>query len=181
MHQVLTIFMTFAGLSLLAFGGGNVVLPQVETDVVSRHHWISSIEFVHLYALGQLAPGPSAMYMSGIGFIVAGVPGALAAGVGFIFPSTVLMIVINSLEHVDRWRTSPWRHAMSVGMAPAAIGLVAAGAFRLAQIESTVVQGWQILVVAGIALVVLGLTMWTKVNPALMVLGGGIIAVVTFG
>ena len=138
MHQVLTIFMTFAGLSLLAFGGGNVVLPQVEKDVVSRHHWISSIDFAHLYALGQLAPGPSAMYMSGIGFIVAGVPGALAAGVGFIFPSTVLMIVINSLEHVDRWRNSPWRHAMSVGMAPAAIGLLAAGAFRLARIESTV-------------------------------------------
>ena len=180
MHQVPTIFMMFAGLSLLAFGGGNVVLHQVEKDVVTRHHWITGDEFVHLYALGQLAPGPSAMYMSGIGFVVAGVPGALAAGIGFILPSTVLMMVLNSLEHIDRWRTSPWRHALAVGMAPAAIGLVAAGAIRLAQIEVTVVHGWQILVVAAIALGVIALTMWTKLNPALMVLGGGMVAVFAF-
>ena len=65
-------------------------------------------------------------------------------------------------------------------MAPAAIGLVAAGAIRLAQIEMTVVHGWQILVVAAIALGVIALTMWTKLNPALMVLGGGMVAVFAF-
>jgi len=48
----------FALLSLLAVGGGAAVLPEMKETVVGQHHWLTDTQFVHVYSLGQVAPGP---------------------------------------------------------------------------------------------------------------------------
>lgn len=51
----------FGQLSLLAFGGGNTILPEMQRAVVDVHHWMSAQEFSALFALAQAAPGPNMM------------------------------------------------------------------------------------------------------------------------
>ncbi len=67
----------FAQLSLLAFGGGNSILPEMQRQVVQVHQWMTARDFAALYALAQAAPGPNMLVSALIGQRVAGIPGAL--------------------------------------------------------------------------------------------------------
>ena len=62
----------FSQLSLLAFGGGNTILPEMQRQVVDVHHWMSAHEFTALFALAEAAPGPNMMIVSLVGWHVAG-------------------------------------------------------------------------------------------------------------
>ena len=69
----------FSELSLLAFGGGNTVLPEMHRRTVDVYHWMTNGEFVALYALAQAAPGPNMMVVPLIGWHVAGWQGLLVS------------------------------------------------------------------------------------------------------
>jgi chromate transporter len=169
--DLLSLLWLFLGMSLLAVGGGNATLPEIEHQVVHVHHWMSAGEFVHVYSLGQLAPGPSTMYTSGLGYVVAGVAGGIVAGLAFLLPSSLLMLTVGSAA--ARWRQSPWKRAVSAGLAPVTIGLMAAGTLRLAVAEETLARGAEVLLAVALALAVAALAHRTRISPALLVLGAG--------
>jgi len=87
----LELFLTFAYLGLSSVGGAWAVLPEMQRQVVGVNHWVSDGAFADAYALAQLAPGPNMFYVLAIGYQVAGLSGALAAGVGMIVPTAVLL------------------------------------------------------------------------------------------
>ena len=58
---LLALVLIFAELSLLAFGGGNTILPDMRRQVVDVHHWMTNQQFTSLFALAQAAPGPNLM------------------------------------------------------------------------------------------------------------------------
>ena len=62
----------YAQLSLMAFGGANALIPEMQRQVVDVHHWMSAPAFAALYALAQAAPGPNMMVVSLIGLRVGG-------------------------------------------------------------------------------------------------------------
>ena len=97
----------FAQLSLLAFGGTNSVLPEMQRQVVEVHPWISAQEFASLFALAQAAPGPNMLVVTLIGWRVAALPGALVTTLGVAGPSSVLTFVSFKLWH--RSRDAAWR------------------------------------------------------------------------
>ena len=78
----------FSQLSLLAFGGGNTILPEMQRQVVDVHHWMSAHEFTALFALAQAAPGPNMMIVSLVGWHVAGWSGLLVASLAKFGPSS---------------------------------------------------------------------------------------------
>jgi chromate transporter len=116
----------FGRLSLLVFGGGNTVLPEMQREVVQVHGWMSASEFASLFALAQAAPGPNLMVVSLIGYRVAGVAGALISTLGIIVPSSILTMVLVSFWH--RFREARWRQVVQAGLVPVTIGLLAASA-----------------------------------------------------
>ncbi|WP_163574374.1 chromate transporter, partial [Klebsiella pneumoniae] len=67
----------FTQLSLLAFGGGNTILPEMQRQVVDIHHWMSAREFSTMFAVAQAAPGPNMMIVTLVGWHVAGWQGVL--------------------------------------------------------------------------------------------------------
>ena len=154
----------FARLSLLAFGGGNTVLPEMQREVVDVHHWMTATDFSSLFALAQAAPGPNLMVSTLIGFTVAGVPGALVATACVIGPSSLLTIVTVSAWH--RFRDAPWRQVVQAGITPVTVGLVAATAALLAQ---TADRNW---LLAAVTLAVAAARRATKLHP-LWLLGAG--------
>ena len=77
MSTLTELALVYAQLSLLAFGGANAVIPEMQRQVVDVHHWMTAREFAGLYALAQAAPGPNMMVVSLVGWRVAGVLGRL--------------------------------------------------------------------------------------------------------
>ena len=67
----------FTQLSVLAFGGGNTILPEMQRQVVDVHGWMTAADFSALFALGQAAPGPNLMVVTLVGWHVAGWSGML--------------------------------------------------------------------------------------------------------
>src|SRR5512146_982606 len=83
--------LVFAPLSLLSFGGGNAVLPDIAQQSIAVHHWTSEREFADLFALSRAAPGPGSMLATLIGWKIAGIAGALVATIAFYLPSALLV------------------------------------------------------------------------------------------
>ncbi|HEY7851547.1 MAG TPA: chromate transporter [Caulobacteraceae bacterium] len=121
----------FAGLSLVAFGGANAVLPEIQRQSVSLHHWMSDKEFAALFAIAQAAPGPNFMISTLVGWKAAGIPGALIATLAMCAPSCLLTFWV--VKAWDRYRDAPWRHALAGGLAPVTVGLVVSSAWLLSR------------------------------------------------
>lgn len=152
----------FAQLSLLAFGGTNSVLPEMQRQAVEVHGWISAQEFASLFALAQAAPGPNMLVVTLIGWRVAALPGALVTTLGVAGPSSVLTFVTFRLWH--RSRDATWRKLVQAGLMPVTAGLVMAGAALL--IRTTSVD-WG---TAGITIAAAGVFLFSRLHP-LVVLG----------
>ena len=171
MSDVWVLLAIFLRLSLLAFGGGNTVLPEMQHEVVEVHHWMTAQDFASLFALAQAAPGPNLMVCTLIGFRVAGLAGAAAATLGIIGPSTALTIVAYSVW--NRFRDKAWRGVVQAGLLPVTVGFVAATA---AVIVRSAAASW---LLAGITLAVTAAAMVSKVHPLWLLGAGALLGVLT--
>ena len=93
--NLLNLFVSFAKVGVLTFGGGYAMIPILEREIVDRQGWASSEELMDYYAVGQCTPGVIAVNTATfIGRKVAGIPGGIAATAGVVFPSVVIISVI---------------------------------------------------------------------------------------
>ena len=123
------LFLAFAGLSLQAFGGA---VAHIERTVVRRKRWLTAHEFLGLYGISQVLPGPT-----GISFCVLfgdrlfGVRGAIAAVSGFLLLPAVIVLAITAL--FQQYQHLPQVQGALHGMGAAAVGVIASAALRLAR------------------------------------------------
>ena len=157
----------FALLSVLAVGGGAAVLPEMKETVVGQHHWLTDQQFVHVYSLGQVAPGPNMLMVQIIGDRVAGTKGALVALFAFFLPASILTFATGKLW--DRLGDWPWRESIQRGLAPISIGLMLAGTITIARIAVTDPR------TIALALAVTAILLWRKINPAYLILGSAVL------
>ena len=95
MKELLEMFLTFARIGGLTFGGGYAMLPMLQKEVVEHRHWATEDELMDYYAVGQCTPGVIAVNTATfIGYRQRGVIGAIAATLGVVFPSIVIITVI---------------------------------------------------------------------------------------
>jgi chromate transporter len=133
----------------LSYGGGFVVIPLMQSDAVSHHHWMSGAQFLNAVALGQVTPGPVTHTVGVVGYAAAGLGGALLADVLAFVPS--YLFVILGGRHFDAIRGYPPARALLDGAGPAAIGAILGSSITLAR---ALTLSWQYGVLAG-ALVLL--------------------------
>jgi chromate transporter len=89
------IYRTFAEMGAVCFGGGYAMLSLVQRVVVEEHGWATEEELMDYYAIGQCTPGVIAVNVSTfIGHKLRGLPGAIAASLGFISPSIFFITLI---------------------------------------------------------------------------------------
>jgi chromate transporter len=172
MSQLPALIGVFAYLSLLTIGGGMAAFPELKVLTVDVHRWLTFPQLIHLYSVGQMAPGPNMMMVASIGEWVAGVPGAVAVLLAFFLPTALLTFGVGRLW--IRLETWPWRASIQLGLAPVSIGLILAGCLTIAR---GAVTGW--LAVA-IMVAVFAVLLRTRINPALLVLGGALISLFAF-
>ena len=95
MKQLLQLFLAFARVGVMTFGGGYAMIPILEREIVDRQGWASSEELMDYYAVGQCTPGVIAVNTATfIGYKVAGTLGGVFATLGMVFPSLVIITVI---------------------------------------------------------------------------------------
>ncbi len=98
MNVYLDLFITFARIGGLTFGGGYAMLPMLEREVVDHRHWATSDELMDYYAIGQCTPGVIAVNTATfVGRSVKGISGGIIATLGVAFPSLVIITIIAAL------------------------------------------------------------------------------------
>jgi chromate transporter len=153
----------FLQMSLLAFGGANTILPEMQRQVVEQNHMMDAHTFAALFALAQAAPGPNMMVVCLIGWHVAGLSGAVLTTLCILAPSSVLTFLVAGAWY--RFRDAPWRKAVQKGLLPVTAGLLLSSAALL--IKATTLD-WSLGLLTAAATLLL---LTTKVHP-MLVLGG---------
>jgi chromate transporter len=172
MNQIPVLARVFAYLSLLTVGGGMAAFPEMTNLTVDVHKWLTFPQLIHLYSVGQVLPGPNMMMIVVIGDWAGGLLGAIVTLLAFFAPTALLaFLVARFWKRLESW---PWRKSIQEGLAPVSIGLLLAGCFTMAK---GAISG---LETGAIAVGVLLILLQYKINPALLVLGGAAIGILTF-
>ena len=169
MSLALELFIEFTLLSFVAFGGATALLPEMHRVVVENHHWLDDATFTHLYAIAQAAPGPNVLVVTLIGWEVAGLAGALMATMAMCLPMSVVIYLL-----IDRWESfagARWQKAISLGVAPLAVGLIFSGATLIAQAASFGWAAWALVGATAVA------NLRLKAHPLWFIGVGGLIGV----
>lgn len=156
--------------SLVSLGGGPSIFAPLERETVDVMGWLTSREFIDLFAIARTAPGPGAMLSTLIGWKVAGWAGATVATLALFLPSSLLAYAVARVY--DRYRGPDWHTALEIGLTPLAVGLVLAGAVSVLRLS-----GFDPLtVVAALAAGVI-LSLRPKINPFLILFAGAAVFV----
>lgn len=166
-YSLTLLVLYFLKLGAVVYGSGYVLLAFLRADFVERLGWLTDQQLIDAVAVGQFTPGPVFTTATFIGYLVGGVPGAIAATVAIFLPSFVFVAAI--APFVARLRRSVVFGAFLDGVNVAALGLMAAVTWQLAR--TAVVDG----VTATLALAAT-IVLWRfNVNSAWLILGGGLI------
>ncbi len=96
--NLLSLFLTFAKIGSITFGGGLTMLPLLTREIVEKKKWATEEELLDYYAVGQCTPGIIAVNTATfIGYYQAGVLGGIFATVGMVFPSIVIIVIVASV------------------------------------------------------------------------------------
>ncbi|WP_339352853.1 chromate transporter [Acinetobacter beijerinckii] len=162
-----TLVVVFTQLSVLAFGGGNAILPEMQHQVVTVHQWMTAEQFSSLFAMAQAAPGPNMMIVPLVGWHVAGPAGLLVTSLAKFGPSSI--ITIYALKFWQRFKAHPLRARFEKALKPITVGLVLVSAWLIA--DASAQNALLVLIV--ILTAILG--MFKKVHPLwVMALGAGL-------
>ena len=168
---LLQLFLLFAGLSMLAFGGGAGVMPDIQRASVEYYHWMTAAEFLDLFAISRAAPGPGSLIVMLIGQKAAGLPGAAVSFLGMCLPSCLLVHFVAKGWH--RAAQSNWRPVVERALAPVAIGLTFSSGLALMRATETGFMPHAITVLGAAAFA------FTKINPIMLLCGGAAAMVLT--
>ena len=123
MSLLIQIFISFLKIGAFSFGGGYAMLPLIEKEIVSTHHWIDLNTFKDIIGISQMTPGPIAINSATfVGFKVSGIQGAIAGTIGVITVSFILVSIAN--HFLTKFKESTILKSALIGMRPAIIGLI---------------------------------------------------------
>jgi chromate transporter len=146
-----TLSAIFLRIGTITFGGGFVMIPLIESEIVDNHHWLTHQEFADATALGQVTPGPVLITATFIGYRVAGTFGALAATISIFLPSFLMTIAAGS--SLQRFRDNQIVQSFLRGVTPAVAGLLVAAAISIGRAGIHTVIGLVLAIAAGVVLV----------------------------
>ncbi len=117
------LFWSFVKVGLFCVGGGYASMPLIQAEVIENHAWLTMPQFIDIFTISQMTPGPIGINAATfVGTKVAGLPGAVAATVGFVFPSVFIVMALAYLffRYGD---IGPVRGILN-GLRPAVVALI---------------------------------------------------------
>jgi chromate transporter len=145
------LFLHLVALWFIAVGGPSTILPDIHRYVVEVHHLLTNREFAEIYTLAQVAPGPNVMYVTLMGWYLAGWTGALATTVPILIPAGTLTMLVCHLN--QRYPNAKIFRAVRRGLTPITIGLMFASATILMRAVSHDWRGYSITILTAALMV----------------------------
>ena len=169
-QKLWALFSSFFKMALFTIGGGYAMLPVMEDEFVKKKKWVKPEDIVDVMAIVQSVPGIIAVNASVfVGYRVAGFLGALAASIGVVAPSFIIIVIVaafmSSIGNVDLINKA------FIGVRAGVCALILLAAITLGK---KVIKGkfeWIMAISAFVSIVVLG------INVIILIIGGGIIGI----
>lgn len=176
--KLLQLFWSFFQIGLFSIGGGYAAMPLIQHQVVDVHPWLNMTQFADIIAIAEMTPGPIAINSATfVGIQVAGLPGALAATVGCVFPSCVIVMILAYVYY--RFRGLKVVQGILAGLRPAVISMIASAGISLLMLaiygQRTLPNDWISLDKIALLIFAAGffvLRKW-KINPLWVMAGSG--------
>ena len=167
MREIINLFLAFAKIGAVTFGGGDAMLPILQRDIVKKHGWATDEELMDYFAIGQCTPGIIAVNTATfIGYKQKGVLGGIFATLGVIFPSIVIISVIAAF--ITNYADLPVVRYAFNGIRVCVCILILNAVLKLS--KSSLVDKWT----SGIFAVVFILSMFFNISAAILVLAAGL-------
>ncbi len=163
--------LAFLKIGSVLYGSGYVLLAFLRADFVERLGWLTDQQVLEAIAVGQVTPGPVFTTATFVGYVLGGVPAAVAATVAIFLPGFVFVAASHPL--IPRLRRSPWAGALLDGVNVASLALMAGVAWTLGR--AAITDG----LTAALAVAALVLLGRSHVNSAWLVAGGAAVGVLS--
>jgi chromate transporter len=164
--SMLRLFLSFLKIGAIVFGSGYVLLAFLRTEFIERLHWLTEKQLIDAVAVGQFTPGPVFTTATFIGYLVAGIPGALLATLGVFLPGFALVALSGRL--LPKLRRSVWAAATLDGVVVGSLALMAVVAWQLGRAAIVDWRTFTILIASSVVL-------RFRVNSAWVIAGAGMI------
>lgn len=162
MKILLELFLSFARIGVLTFGGGYAMIPMMEKELVEKKHWVSNSELLDYYAVSQCTPGIIAVNTATfVGYKISGFAGALFATLGVIFPSVIIIVIIASL--ITNFASIPAVKSAFAGIRVCVCVLIFNSVLKLW--KNAVQDHWALV----LFLLVFGLSVFFDISPVIFV------------
>jgi chromate transporter len=153
----------FLKVGAILYGSGYVLIAFLHGDLVAGYGWLTDQQLLDAVAIGQFTPGPVLSTATFIGYVIAGIPGAIIATVAIFLPSFFFVLILNPL--IPRLRSWPWTAAFLDSINVSALALMVAVTIELGAVVLTAWPAWAIAALAAV------LTVYFRINAAWVVVG----------
>jgi chromate transporter len=176
---LLDLFITFFKIGLVSFGGGYAMIPIIDREVTA-HGWVKPDQFIDIIAVAGMSPGPIATNSAIlIGYNVSGVLGSVAATLGMILPSLILIVIV--AKFFFSIQKHPIVKSAFYGLRPVIIGLILYAGITFA-LRNEIIGGDQwinplYLIIFGAAGI---LFFFTRIHPVFVIVLSGITGIILF-
>jgi chromate transporter len=165
--SLIRLFLSFLKIGAIVFGSGYVLLAFLRAEFVDRLHWLTEKQLIDAVAVGQFTPGPVFTTATFLGYLVAGILGALLATIGIFLPGFALVALSGRL--LPRLRRSVWASATLDGVVVGSLALMAVVAWQLGR---AAIVDWRTLIILIASSVVV---LRFRINSAWIIAGAGMI------
>lgn len=181
----LELFWSFFQIGLFSIGGGYAAMPLIQEQVVDMHPWLTMTQFADIMTIAEMTPGPIAINSATfVGIQIAGLPGAIIATLGCVFPSCVIVMTLAYMYY--RFRGLNIVQGVLAGLRPAVIAMIASAGLSLLIMavygQRTLPQdlsGFDMLAVIIFISAFFALRKW-KLNPLLVMAASGAAGIILY-
>ncbi len=169
---LLRLFLVFTKISLFAIGGAYSFLPLLEKEIVQKYQWLGKEEFLDILGIVRVFPGAiSIKYATYTGYRIAGLPGAVIANIGNLLGPLSLIIFASSIY--IKYKELPCVKGAFNMIQLAVFSMIIAVAFQLIDLNQIMqLRGFLIIIISFIVFT------YTKINPALIIIGAGVLGAI---
>lgn len=173
MSVIIQLFISFFKIGAFSFGGGYAMLPLLEKELVEKHQWISTTDFIDILAISEMTPGPIAINSATfLGYNVAGILGAMVATFAVVLPSFIIITII--YKSINKFKNSPYVGWVFKGIRPVVLGLIGAAAITVGRTSFVDIKA------VFIAILLFYLVSFKKINPILGIILAGVLGIILY-
>lgn len=174
MDILLKLLFTFFKIGLFSFGGGYAMIPFMQREIIEKHQWLSSSEFVDIIGISQMTPGPvSVNSATFVGYKVGGVVGSIFATLGITVISFILVSIAS--KAIDKFKESKYLKAALLGVRPVLIALIINAFISLAKDAYVDVKSIIVTLIVG------GCLFSKKIHPIVIIVLAGLLGIIFWG